>query len=162
MAGVGGDVAQPGGPADGGQRQPLTDQVDFLRASRNDLIELRRQVQPLARRLATRLTAKRRLGRNGKLDFRRTVRASLATGGVPLDIKHKPNKPHKPELVVFCDVSGSVSSFVNVDQVMSPLQGVREGNWAAISDCGVNHGHSVCRHRDSIWLEHRDTQMGAF
>ena len=43
--------------------KPLTDQVDFLRASRNDLIELRRQVQPLARRLATRLTAKRRLGR---------------------------------------------------------------------------------------------------
>ena len=80
--------------------KPLTDQVDFLRASRNDLIELRRQVQPLARRLATRLTAKRRLGRTGKLDFRRTVRASLATGGVPLETKHKPHKPHKPELVV--------------------------------------------------------------
>ena len=93
--------------------KPLTDQVDFLRASRNDLIELRRQVQPLARRLATRLTAKRRLGRAGKLDFRRTVRASLATGGVPLETKHKPHKPHKPELVVFCDVSGSVSSFAH-------------------------------------------------
>ncbi len=93
--------------------KPLSDQVDFLRASRNDLIELRRQVQPLARRLATRLTAKRRLGRAGKLDFRRTVRASLATGGVPLETKHRPHKPHKPELVVFCDVSGSVSSFAH-------------------------------------------------
>ena len=93
--------------------KPLTDQVDFLRASRQDLIELRRQVQPLARRLATRLTAKRRLGRKGKLDFRRTVRASLATGGVPIETKHKPHKPHKPELVVFCDVSGSVSSFAH-------------------------------------------------
>ena len=93
--------------------KPLTEQVDFLRASRQDLIELRRQVQPLARRLATRLTAKRRLGRTGKLDFRRTVRASLATGGVPLETKHKPHKPHKPELVVFCDVSGSVSSFAH-------------------------------------------------
>jgi uncharacterized protein with von Willebrand factor type A (vWA) domain len=93
--------------------KPLTDQVDFLRASRQDLIQLRREVQPLARRLATRLTAKRRLGRSGKLDFRRTVRASLATGGVPLETKHKPHKPHKPELVVFCDVSGSVSSFAH-------------------------------------------------
>jgi uncharacterized protein len=93
--------------------KPLTDQVDFLRASRNDLIELRRQVQPLARRLATRLTAKRRHGRSGKLDFRRTVRASLATGGVPMETKHKPHKPHKPELVVLCDVSGSVSSFAH-------------------------------------------------
>jgi uncharacterized protein with von Willebrand factor type A (vWA) domain len=93
--------------------KPLADQVDFLRASRNDLIELRRQVYPLARRLATRLTAKRRLGRSGRLDFRRTVRASLATGGVPIETYHRPHKPHKPELVVLCDVSGSVSSFAH-------------------------------------------------
>jgi uncharacterized protein with von Willebrand factor type A (vWA) domain len=93
--------------------KPLTEQVEFLRASRQDLIELRRQVHPLARRLATRLTARRRLGRSGRLDFRRTVRASLATGGVPLVTKHRPHKPHKPELVVLCDVSGSVSSFAH-------------------------------------------------
>ena len=93
--------------------QPLAEQVDFLRASRNDMAELRRQVFPLARRLATRLTARRRLGRKGKLDFRRTVRASLATGGVPLVTHHKPHKPHKPELVVLCDVSGSVAGFAH-------------------------------------------------
>lgn len=93
--------------------KPLADQVEFLRASQRDLVELRRQVYPLARRLATRLTAKRRLGRSGRLDFRRTVRASLATGGVPLDTKHRPHKPHKPELVVLCDVSGSVASFAH-------------------------------------------------
>jgi uncharacterized protein with von Willebrand factor type A (vWA) domain len=93
--------------------QPLAEQVDFLRATRNDLVELRRQVFPLARRLATRLTARRRLGRSGRLDFRRTVRASLATGGVPLVTRHKPHKPHKPELVVLCDVSGSVAGFAH-------------------------------------------------
>jgi uncharacterized protein with von Willebrand factor type A (vWA) domain len=92
---------------------PLTEQVDFLRASRADLAELQRQVVPLARRLATRLTARRRLGRTGRLDFRRTVRASLATGGVPVVTKHRPHKPHKPELVVLCDVSGSVASFAH-------------------------------------------------
>ena len=93
--------------------QPLAEQVDFLRASRNDMAELRRQVFPLARRLATRLTAKRRLGRSGRLDFRRTVRASLATGGVPLVTHHRPHKPHKPELTVICDVSGSVAGFAH-------------------------------------------------
>ena len=77
------------------------------------MAELRRQVFPLARRLATRLTAKRRLGRSGRLDFRRTVRASLATGGVPLVTHHRPHKPHKPELVVICDVSGSVAGFAH-------------------------------------------------
>ncbi len=79
----------------------------------DDMAELRRQVFPLARRLATRLTARRRLGRSGRLDFRRTVRASLATGGVPLVTHHRPHKPHKPELVVLCDVSGSVAGFAH-------------------------------------------------
>ena len=93
--------------------KPLVEQVDFLRATRDEIAELRRKVYPLARRLATRLTAKRRLGRAGRLDVRRTVRASLSSGGVPLTTIHKPHKPHKPELVVLCDVSGSVAAFAH-------------------------------------------------
>src|SRR5437763_1717085 len=93
--------------------KPLIEQVDFLRASRDEIAELRRRVYPLARRLATRLTAKRRNGRSGRLDVRRTVRASLSSGGVPLTTIFKPRKPHKPELVVLCDVSGSVAAFAH-------------------------------------------------
>src|SRR3954451_3764828 len=93
--------------------KPLIEQVDFLRASRDEIAELRRRVYPLARRLATRLTAKRRLGRSGRLDVRRTVRASLSSGGVPLTTIFKPRKPHKPELIVLCDVSGSVAAFAH-------------------------------------------------
>ncbi len=91
--------------------RPLADQVDFLRAQQQDLVALRRTVAPLARRLAARLAAKRRRGRSGRLDFRRTVRASLGTGGVPIVTHHRPHRPHKPELVVLCDVSGSVAGF---------------------------------------------------
>jgi uncharacterized protein with von Willebrand factor type A (vWA) domain len=92
---------------------PLVDQVEFLRAQRDDLAAMRRAVHPLARRLAARLTARRRLGRAGRLDVRRTVRASLGTGGVPLVTRHRPHRPHKPELVVLCDVSGSVAGFAH-------------------------------------------------
>jgi uncharacterized protein with von Willebrand factor type A (vWA) domain len=53
------------------------------------------------------------LGREGRLDVRRTVRASLGTGGVPVVTHHRPRRVHKPELVVFCDVSGSVAGFAH-------------------------------------------------
>jgi len=99
--------------------KPLAETVDFLRASRDDLQELRRQVYPLARRLGTRLTARRRHGHAGRLDFRRTVRASLSTGGVPVVTHHRPHKPHKPELVVLCDVSGSVASFAHFTMLLA-------------------------------------------
>ena len=92
---------------------PLADQVDFLRAQREELAAMRRTVHPLARRLASRLAARRRLGREGRLDVRRTVRASLGTGGVPVVTHHRPRRVHKPELVVFCDVSGSVAGFAH-------------------------------------------------
>jgi uncharacterized protein with von Willebrand factor type A (vWA) domain len=104
--------------------RPLADQVDFLRAQQSDLAELRRTVAPLARRLAARLSARRRLGRDGRLDFRRTVRASLATGGMPLVTHHRPRAVHKPELVVLCDVSGSVAGFSHFTLMLT--QALRE------------------------------------
>ncbi|GGO01596.1 hypothetical protein GCM10010116_02940 [Microbispora rosea subsp. aerata] len=91
--------------------RPPIDQVDFLRATKEELARLRREVYPLARRLATRLSVRRKRGRRGRLDFRRTVRASLSTGGVPLTTRLRPPRPHRPELVVLCDASDSVSSF---------------------------------------------------
>nr|WP_260408603.1 VWA domain-containing protein [Planomonospora venezuelensis] len=93
--------------------RPPLEQLDFLRITRADLARLRREVHPLARRLAARLTVKHRLGHRGRLDFRRTVRASLSTGGVPLSTFNKPRRPHKPELVVLCDTSDSVASFAH-------------------------------------------------
>ncbi|MEV4063301.1 vWA domain-containing protein [Nonomuraea dietziae] len=93
--------------------RPPLDQLDFLRITRADLARLRREVHPLARRLAARLAIRQRHGRRGRLDFRRTVRASLSTGGVPMDPRFRPPRPHKPELVILCDTSDSVSSFAH-------------------------------------------------
>jgi uncharacterized protein len=91
--------------------RPSIDRLDFTSARRTDLEEMRREIYPLARRLATRLTQEHHARRRGPLDFRRTVRASISTGGVPLVTHHKPKRPHRTELVVLCDVSGSVASF---------------------------------------------------
>ena len=64
-------------------RKPLPEDVDFMHASREEMASLRKAIWPLTRKLAARLQRKRRHGRKGPLDFRRTVRASLSYGGPP-------------------------------------------------------------------------------
>ena len=91
--------------------RPTIDRLDFTAARRSDLVEMRREIYPLARRLAARLTKEHHAQRRGPLDVRRTVRASMATGGVPLTTHHRPRRPHRTDLVVLCDVSGSVANF---------------------------------------------------
>jgi uncharacterized protein with von Willebrand factor type A (vWA) domain len=90
---------------------PTADRVDFLFAGQDRLAELRRTVQPLARKLATRLAARRRRASRGSIDLRRTLRGSLSTGGVPMKPVLRRRRPMRPELVLLCDVSGSVSGF---------------------------------------------------
>jgi len=89
----------------------LAENVEFLRASGEQLRQMQRVVQPLARMLATRLAARRRRARAGAIDLRKTLRKSMSTGGVPIDVVLKKPNPARPELVVLCDVSGSVAGF---------------------------------------------------
>jgi uncharacterized protein with von Willebrand factor type A (vWA) domain len=93
--------------------RPTIERVNFLGATRTDLVAMRREIQPLARRLASRLAIDQRHGKRGQLDFRRTIRASLSSGGVPMTTYYRPRRPLKTELVVLCDVSESVTSFAN-------------------------------------------------
>jgi uncharacterized protein with von Willebrand factor type A (vWA) domain len=89
----------------------LAENVEFLRASGEQLRQMQRVVKPLARTLATRLAARRRRARAGEIDLRKTLRKSMSTGGVPIDVVLKKPHPARPELVVLCDVSGSVAGF---------------------------------------------------
>ncbi len=92
-------------------RKPLLEDVDFLHATSREMQDLRAAIRPLARRLATKLAMRRRHLRRGRLDVRRTMRESLASGGVPLEPRFKHPRPHKPEMFLLCDISGSVASF---------------------------------------------------
>jgi uncharacterized protein len=92
-------------------RHPLPEDVDFLTSSREQIVAMRSVIDPLSRRLGGRLAEKRRHRRSGTLDFRRTIRGSLGTGGVPVDPVYRKPRPSKPELFVLADISGSVSTF---------------------------------------------------
>jgi hypothetical protein len=91
-------------------RRPLIEDIDLMHATSNDLAEMEAAIGPLTRKLAARL-ARRRKKRAGRLDFRRTVRKSLATGGVPADPQFRHPRPHKPEVWLLCDISGSMATF---------------------------------------------------
>ncbi|MEV0293071.1 VWA domain-containing protein [Nocardia sp. NPDC050710] len=103
--------------------ESATDQVDFLGAREQDLAEMRRLVTPLARKLATRLAARRKKSVRGQIDMRRTLRRSMATGGVPIDPVLRARKHGRPDLVVLADLSGSVTGFAEFTlQLVQALQ----------------------------------------
>ncbi|MGZ4487343.1 MAG: vWA domain-containing protein [Nocardioides sp.] len=124
--------------------RPSIDRLDFTAARRSDLEEMRREIYPLARRLATRLTQEHHARRRGPLDFRRTVRASISTGGVPLVTHHKPKRPHRTELVVLCDVSGSVANFAQFTLLL--VYALRDQFQKVRAFTFIDHVHEVTEH----------------
>ena len=89
----------------------LPEQIDFFSANPQDLAKMRRTIEPITRLLAAKLEFRRRRNHHGPVDVRATLRASMSTGGVPIDLRRRKPRPGKPELVVICDVSGSVAGF---------------------------------------------------
>jgi uncharacterized protein with von Willebrand factor type A (vWA) domain len=75
-----------------------------------DLAAVHRIVAQLKRRLKTQGQETRGRKHHAHVDVRRTMRASLQTGGVPVDLRYKPVRPRRPEIYVLCDVSTSVTS----------------------------------------------------
>jgi len=129
-----------------------------------DLAAVHRVVAQLKRRLATQGREARGRRSHAHVDVRRTMRASLQTGGVPVVLKFRPQRPRRPELYVLCDVSTSVTSasvfflsvlhalhdsfrrmrsFVFVERI-SEVTGVfeRERNFRAVSDA-IGHDAGV-------------------
>jgi uncharacterized protein with von Willebrand factor type A (vWA) domain len=88
----------------------MATQLEVRRASAGELDQIRAAIQPLARRLAAHL-AKTRRAAPGRLDFRHTIRRSLAYGGVPLEPVIRGRRRSLPEIMVLADVSRSVADF---------------------------------------------------
>ncbi|MFC7497055.1 MULTISPECIES: vWA domain-containing protein [unclassified Nocardioides] len=124
--------------------RPSIDRLDFTSARKADLEQMRLSLYPLSRRLATRLARERHAVRRGPLDFRRTVRASISTGGVPLVTHHRPKRPHRTELVVLCDVSGSVANFAQFTLLL--VYALRDQFEKVRAFTFIDHVHEVTHH----------------
>lgn len=69
-------------------------------------------IQTISNQINGELTAKRSKNtHSGKLDFRRTIRKGLETGGSFYRLHYKKKRSRKKHLVLLCDVSGSMMQF---------------------------------------------------
>ncbi|MEP2641563.1 VWA domain-containing protein [Roseobacter sp.] len=107
--------------SDGEGRLIATQVGNLMRKDLRDLVrpEDIAEAEVVARRLGCALRdrrSRRRIAarRGDRLHFRKTIRASLATGGEPLRLmrKHRPDRPRK--IVALCDVSGSMTVYSRV------------------------------------------------
>jgi uncharacterized protein with von Willebrand factor type A (vWA) domain len=90
-------------------RVRLAEDVDIATASATELEAMVTSIGPLAQQLS-KLLAQQEF-RKRRLSVRRTLHLAMGTGGVPFRIATEPAPPPKPEIVVLCDVSGSVATF---------------------------------------------------
>ena len=111
-AGEADDGAADGEPALGWSPDELLRQKDFAEMSPAELQRVIELVAELATGRPRRHSRRQRPHHSGRrLDMRRLVRASLATGGDPLEraFRRRVDVPRK--LVVLCDVSGSMEAY---------------------------------------------------
>ena len=69
-------------------------------------------IQGITQQINGQLSAKRKRGGHGsQLDFRRTIRKGLETGGSLYRLKYRKKRQRRKHLVLLCDVSGSMVQF---------------------------------------------------
>jgi uncharacterized protein with von Willebrand factor type A (vWA) domain len=104
------DAGEPLGVPGLSDREALVGQ-DFATFTPDQLDEVFRLTVQIARRLARRLSRRRRpVARRGRIDLRRTLRANLSRADL-IELKFRRRKPRKLRLVLLCDVSGSMDLY---------------------------------------------------
>jgi uncharacterized protein with von Willebrand factor type A (vWA) domain len=88
-------------------------QEDMRAISERDLPQARELIRKLARQLADRITRRyRRSKKRQRLDLRRTIRYNMRHGGTLFLLRYRSRRKQKPQLLLFCDVSGSMARYV--------------------------------------------------
>ena len=95
----------------------LRDREDYLlhkqiyRITPEEIKEMRELIKRFGQKLKNRISLRKKRVRHGGIDIKRTLRSSMQYGGVPFRIFHKDRKIDRPQLVVLCDISGSVNQY---------------------------------------------------
>jgi uncharacterized protein with von Willebrand factor type A (vWA) domain len=106
--GIAGNEAAQGGASEA----EALEKKDVRVMTQDEVDELERLVDRLAARMCRRMVRRQKISaKAGKLHLRRTLRNSLQTGGVPIDLSYRQRRRKPPHLVVLLDVSRSMSIY---------------------------------------------------
>ncbi|MEO5633209.1 VWA domain-containing protein [Gaiella sp.] len=96
----------------GASGHELLREKDFAEMSPDEYRRVRRLIAAIAESRPLRASRRRKADPRGdRLDMRRLIRASLRTGGDPVDRPYRARKHVPRKLVVLCDVSGSMDAY---------------------------------------------------
>ena len=84
---------------------------DFLDGDNTMEADMSREIQKLGRKLAVRKGRRRRVGKNGVIGIRQSLRRAARSGGIPISLVKLERKPARPDIWLLCDMSNSVSRF---------------------------------------------------
>ncbi|MCP4131394.1 MAG: VWA domain-containing protein [bacterium] len=76
-----------------------------------EIKEMKELVKRFGQKLKNRISLRKKRIKRGRIDIKRTMRTSMQYGGVPFKIFNKDRKIDRPQLVILCDVSGSVNQY---------------------------------------------------
>lgn len=89
--------------------------LDFYEATYltpiEDIREMETLIPLLAKKISSKIVVRKKRNQRGQIDYRQTIRTSLKTGGVPIDIRVKKKYREKPVIFALCDVSRSCLYF---------------------------------------------------
>jgi len=86
-------------------------ELDFLYTDPNERRILLEQTYKLGNKLAIKFKRHIKQASKGKLHFRKTIRKSMQTGGIFQKIIMRPKLLRKPNLIIVCDISGSMALY---------------------------------------------------
>jgi uncharacterized protein with von Willebrand factor type A (vWA) domain len=96
----------------GASAQSRLRKVDFSEVPADDIAALEEICVRLVRRMSRRLSRRFVVNSRGiRIDLRRSIRRSIATGGEPMVLAYKKIKPAKRRFVLLLDVSGSMNFY---------------------------------------------------
>jgi uncharacterized protein with von Willebrand factor type A (vWA) domain len=132
----------------------------FKSLSEREAELLRDQVRRLAAQLRSRVALRQKRGKTGTLDVKKTLRANLRYGGVPLELKFK-TRHLKPKLLLVCDVSTSMRAVVEflLRMVYELQDQVASAHSFAFIDDLENIGDDFADHQPDVAIEIVLTRM---